>query len=67
MIAPVLKFSEIKKNPNELLGFKHALICKYGDVVAHVVSPERMRELLEAESKLKSLDIHQMIQNHKKR
>ena len=33
----------------------------------YTVTPERMKELLEAESKLKSLDIRQIIQNHKKR
>lgn len=57
MITPILKFSEIKKNPNELLGLKHALICKYGDVVAHVVSPERMKELISIEDKHKVSDI----------
>ncbi len=49
MIHAVLKFSDIKKDPNTLLGLNHAYVCKYGDVVAHVVSPERMAELLESE------------------
>lgn len=55
MITPVLKFTDIKKDPNTLLGLSHAYICKRGDVVAHVVSTERMQELLDAESKLKEL------------
>lgn len=49
MIVPVLKFSDIKKDPNTLLGVNHAYVCKYGDVVAHVVSPDRIAELLEIE------------------
>lgn len=49
MLTPVLKFTEIKKDPNTLLGIDHAYICKRGDVVAHVVSNERMDELLRKE------------------
>lgn len=49
MITPVLKFTDIKKDPNCMLGFKHAYICKRSDVVAHVVSNERMNQLLEKE------------------
>lgn len=53
MITPVLKFSEIKVNPNVMLGLDHAFICKHSTVVAHVVSPERMTELLEKERQAK--------------
>jgi len=57
MIHAVLKFSEIKKDPVCLLGWdRPAMITRYGDVVAYVVSPERMAELLEAEQKLKELN-----------
>lgn len=49
MITPILKFTDIKKDPNTLIGFSHAYICKRSDVVAHVVSNERMEELLRAE------------------
>lgn len=52
MLTPVLKFTDIKKDPNSLLGLDHAYICKRGDVVAHVVSTERMKELLGASDKL---------------
>lgn len=53
MLTPVLKLSEIKKDPVCLLGWNMpAAITRYGDVVAYVVSPERMRELLEAEALL---------------
>ena len=55
MITPVLKFTDIKKDQNVLIGISHAYICKRGDVVAHVVSNERMNELLESEQKLKEL------------
>lgn len=47
----LIKFSEIKKNPSALLGQKdHAAIVRYSDVVAFVVSPTRMRELLDKET-----------------
>lgn len=53
MITAILKLSEIKKDPVCLLGWdKPAAITKYGDIVAYVVSPKRMAELLEAERKL---------------
>ena len=57
MILPVLKFSEIKKNPNVLTGINsNAAIIRYGDVVAYVVSPERMEELLYAEEQFVNLN-----------
>lgn len=49
MLTPVLKFSEIKKNPSLMTRFKQAAVVRYGDVVAYVVSHERMEELLAAE------------------
>lgn len=52
MITPVLKISDIKKDPNIMLGLEHAFVCKRSNVVAHVVSSERMAELLELENKL---------------
>lgn len=53
MLTPVLKLSEIKKDPVCLLGWDiPAAITRYGDVVAYVVSPERMKQLLEAEASL---------------
>ena len=56
MIASILKLSEIKKDPVCLLGWNRpAAITKYGDIVAYVLSPERMKELLDAEQKLKEL------------
>ena len=59
-MIPLLKFSEIKKNPQVLIFDKdhkgHAAIVRYGDVVGFVVSPERMRQLIDAESKLKELN-----------
>lgn len=52
-MIPLLKFSEIKKNPNVMiLNDGHAAIVRYGDVVGFVVEPERMRELSDAETKL---------------
>lgn len=57
MVLPVLKFSEIKKNPNVLTGINgHAAIIRYGDVVAYVVTPERMEELLYAEEQFVNLN-----------
>ena len=57
MIHTVLKFSEIKKDPVCLLGWdRPAMITRYGDVVAYVVSPDRMRQLIDAEQKLKELN-----------
>ena len=55
MLTPVLKFTDIKKDPNILLGLDHAYICKRGDVVAHVVSTERMNQLLIAEKMLERI------------
>lgn len=56
MITSILKLSEIKKDPVCLLGWNRpAAITKYGDIVAYVLSPERMKELLDAEQKLKEL------------
>lgn len=56
MITSILKLSEIKKDPVCLLGWdRPAAITKYGDIVAYVLSPERMKELLDAEQKLKEL------------
>lgn len=53
MITTVLKFSEIKKDPVCLLGWdRPAVITRYGDVVAYVLSPERMMELLDKEKQL---------------
>lgn len=52
----LLKFSEIKKNPNiMILNNGHAAIVRYGDVVGFVVEPERMRKLIDAEQRLKEL------------
>lgn len=55
MLTPVLKFTDIKKDPNTLLGLDHAYICKRGDVVAHVVSNERMNQLLIAEEMIERI------------
>ena len=55
MLTPVLKFTDIKKDPNTLLGLDHAYICKRGDIVAHVVSNERMNKLLIAEKMLERI------------
>lgn len=56
MVTAILKFSDIKKNPNILLGCDvPAAITKYGDIKAYVVLPERMQELLAAEKKLKEI------------
>lgn len=55
MITPVLKISDIKKDPNIMLGFDHAFICKRSSVVAHVVSSERMDKLLIAEKMLERI------------
>lgn len=55
MITPVIKFSDIKKDQNCLLGFDQAIISRYGDTVAFVVSPERMAELLMMENRAKEL------------
>lgn len=55
-MIPLLKFSDIKKNPNIMIldkPFDHAAIVRYSDVVGFVVSPERMRDLLDKEEKLK--------------
>ena len=52
MIHTVLKFSEIKKDPVCLLGWdRPAMITRYGDVVAYVISPERMEQLIKAEQR----------------
>lgn len=51
-MIPLLKFSEIKKNPNiMILSEGHAAIVRYGDVVGFVVEPDRMRQLIDAESR----------------
>lgn len=56
MIMSVLKFSEIKKDPSCLIGWdRPAVITRYGDVVAYILTEDRMNELLEAEQKLKEL------------
>ena len=55
-MIPLLKFSDIKKNPNiMILDNGHAAIVRYSDVVGFVVEPERMRQLIEAEEKLKDI------------
>lgn len=60
-MIPLLKFSEIKKNPQVLIfdhDYKgHAAIVRYGDVVGFVVPVDRMKELLEKESKLESIEV----------
>ena len=57
IMIQLLKFSEIKKNPNIMILEKdHAAIVRYGNVVGFVVEPERMRQLIDAESDLKDLD-----------
>ena len=55
MINAVFKLSEIKKDPACLLGWDNnpAMITRYGDVVAYVVSPERMEQLINAENLMK--------------
>lgn len=56
MITEILKFSEIKKDPVCLLGWdRPAAITKYGDIVAYVLSPSRMNELLIAEKMLERI------------
>lgn len=51
-MIPLIKFSDIKKNPQELIiKDGHAAIVRYSDVVGFVVEPERMRQLIEAESR----------------
>lgn len=58
MIKPVLKLSEIKKNPSCMIGcedYPESVVIRYGDVVAYVLTPERMIQLLEIEKKLKGL------------
>ena len=55
-MIPLLKFSEIKKNPSiMILSDGHAAIVRYGDVVGFVVEPERMRQLIDAEDRLSKL------------
>ena len=67
-IIPNIGLAKFKLHPTKKAQ-ENPITC----VLAHnveafyTVTPERMKELLEAESKLKSLDIHQIIQNHKKR
>lgn len=55
MFTPVLKISDIKKDPNIMLGLEHAFVCKRSNVVAHIVSSERMAELLKIEEDMKDL------------
>lgn len=57
MITQVLKFSDIKKDPNILLGHDHAFVCKRSNIVAHIVSNERMEKLIKAEERENDLDI----------
>ena len=53
MITSVLKLSEIKKDPVCLLGWNRpAAITRYGDVVAYVLTPERISELLNTEHEI---------------
>lgn len=53
MITSILKLSEIKKDPVCLLGWdRPAAITRYGDIVAYVVSPKRMNDLLNAEKEI---------------
>lgn len=67
MITAILKLSEIKKDPTCLLGWdRPAAVTKYGDIVAYVISPSRMIELLEAEETAKDrLKTLQMIHEGK--
>lgn len=52
-MIPLLKFSDIKKNPQELIIKEgHAAIVRYSDVVGFVVEPSRMKQLIDTESKL---------------
>lgn len=53
MITPVLKISDVKRDPNIMLGIDHAFICKRSNIVAHVVSIQRMTELLSKEQQAK--------------
>ncbi|KAF1026218.1 MAG: hypothetical protein GAK29_01480 [Acinetobacter bereziniae] len=51
-MIPLIKFSDIKKNPQELIIKEgHAAIVRYSDVVGFVVEPERMKQLIDAETK----------------
>lgn len=55
-MIPLIKFSDIKKNPQELIIKEgHAAIVRYSDVVGFVVEPERMKSLIHAEMMLERI------------
>lgn len=55
-MIPLIKFSDIKKNPQELIIKEgHAAIVRYSDVVGFVVEPERMRQLINDELEINHL------------
>lgn len=57
-MIPLIKFSDIKKNPQELIiKDGHAAIIRYSDVVGFVVEPERMKQLLDAEDRLENMEL----------
>lgn len=58
---------DFDKNETQLGGVDSYSVVVDNRVDFYVLSKGRMKELLEAENKLKNLDIHQVIQNHKKR
>lgn len=55
MIQKVVKLTDVKKNPNIIIGECVSMV-KYGQVVAYVVTPERMEELLYAEEQFVNLN-----------
>lgn len=55
-MIPLIKFSDIKKNPQNLIIKEgHAAIVRYSDVVGFVVEPERMKSLIHAEMMLERI------------
>lgn len=63
-MIPLIKFSDIKKNPQELIIKEgHAAIVRYSDVVGFVVEPERMKSLIHAEMMLERIKRDQEILN----
>lgn len=53
----MIKFTDIRRDANKLLGHeKETAIIKHSQVVAYVVTPERMEELLYAEEQFVNLN-----------
>lgn len=51
----MIKFTDIRRDANKLLGHENeTAIIKHSQVVAYVVSPERMEELLYAEEQFEN-------------